>query len=247
MICAITNQKGGTGKTTTSVNLSGCLAHEGYRTLLVDLDPQAHSTIGLGLTLEQGQTSIKDVMDRSAPAEEAIVPDVTENLDLLASDITLAIVAEHLYVRNFREFILEKALLPVQQRYTYIIIDCPPTLNVLTVNAICAADFLLIPCQMGRYSLDGMADLLNIIETLKGSDFENYRILLTMFDARTTVTNEIIFKQLSDYQDKIFTTRIARTEALNQAQIAQESIFSFDPKSRAARDYYNLTQEILQQ
>lgn len=247
MISAITNQKGGTGKTTTSVNLSCCLAREGYRTLLVDLDPQAHSTIGLNVTLDQGQTSIKDVMDRSVPVEEVIVSDVARDLDLIPSEIKLAIVAEHLYVRNFREFILEKALQPIKERYSHIIIDCPPTLNVLTVNAICAADLLLIPCQVSRYSLEGMADLLNIIETLKGGKFQDYRILLTMFDARTTVTNEIILNQLGDYQDKIFKTRISRTEALNQAQIAQESIFSFDPKSKAAEDYYNLTQEILQQ
>jgi chromosome partitioning protein len=246
MIYSITNQKGGTGKTTTSINLACCLANEGHRTLLIDLDPQAHTTSGLGIKLDQGQLSIRDVLDREVPPEEAIVCDVTKGLDLLPSEIRLAIVAEHLYARNFREFILEKALNSVREKYDYIIVDCPPTLNVLTVNAICVADSLIIPCQTSRYSLDGMADLFNIIDTLKGKEFQNYRILLTMFDARTTVTNEIILKQLRDYQNKIFKTRISRTEALNQSQIAQESIFSFDPKSRAAKEYYNLTQEILQ-
>ena len=246
MIIASCNQKGGTGKTVTAIELSCGLAKSGRKTLLIDLDPQAHATVGLGIELERGQPSIKNILvDQQLEIADVAIKTKIDNLNIVPSDIRLSTSAEQLYTKIYREQILSKCLKPVRDKYSYIIIDCPPNLGVLTVNAIYAADFLIIPCQMSRYSLDGIADLLDTIEQLKGGKFDNYRILLTMMDSRNKTTNQYILDQLKDFEDKMFQTRIFRSEALNQARIAQEPIFNFDPKGRGSENYKQLTDEIL--
>lgn len=245
---SVINQKGGTGKTTTSINLSAGLTLEGKRTLLIDLDPQAHSTLGIGIDTESIEFSTYDILVAKEDIKKAIIPTYIKNLDIIPSHIKLASGSEQMYSKMFRESILENALKKLNS-YNFIIIDCPPALGVLTTNAIYASDFMIIPCQMSRYSLDGLADLLDTIEVVKNNKDERkeryYGILLTMFDKRNTITNEYILNQLALYKEFIFKATIMKNEALNQAQIVQQSIFDFDSKSVGAQNYRDLTREVL--
>jgi chromosome partitioning protein len=246
MVIASCNQKGGTGKTVTAIELSCGLANSGQKTLLIDLDPQAHATVGMGIELERGQPSIKNALvDQQMDLVDVSIKTKIENLSIVPSDIRLSAAAEQLYTKIYREQFLSKGLQPIKDLYSYIIVDCPPNLGVLTVNAINASDLLIIPCQMSRYSLDGIADLLDTIEQLKGQEFVNFRILLTMMDLRNKTTNQYILDQLKDFEDKILKTRIMRSEALNQARIVQDTIINYDPKGRGSENYNQLTQEIL--
>lgn len=249
-VVAIINQKGGTGKTTTTINLGAGLAYQGYRTLLVDMDPQGHTTIGIGIDPEMFEESMAEVMSiPRKPIDEVVMPTYIKGLYVAPSHIKLARAAEQLYSRMFRETILYQAL--QRTNYDYVLIDCPPSLGVLTTNSLYVAEFIIIPCQMSRYSLDGLADLLTTIEEVKNITTEElfqsdlFRILLTMYDRRNRVTNEFIMEQLRPYMEKTFGVIIMKNEALNQAQIAQKAIYDYDHSSTGARDYYLLTQEFL--
>ncbi|MFH1596577.1 MAG: ParA family protein [Pseudomonadota bacterium] len=250
-IVAIINQKGGTGKTTTAVNLGASLAYQGYRTLIVDLDPQGHTTVGIGIDTDSLAGSMSEVMTVPKKSiNEVVVPTYILGLDLAPAHIHLARAAEQIYARVFREAILAQSLKDAD--YDFILIDCPPSLGILTTNSLYACDFIIIPCQISRYSLDGLADLLNTIETVKNLSLEDlyqgnfYRILLTMFDKRNRVTNEYILEQLKPYREKTFNTIIMKNEALNQSQIAQKAIFDFEPKCSGAQDHLRLTLEFLE-
>jgi chromosome partitioning protein len=250
-IVAILNQKGGTGKTTTTLNLGAALSYQGYRTLIVDLDPQGHTTIGLGLEPDTLKGSMAEVMTIPRKnIEDVVVPTYILGLYLAPAHIHLARAAEQVYTRVFKEAILAQTLKDAD--YDFVLVDCPPSLGVLTINSLYACDFIIIPCQISRYSLDGLADLLNTMETVKNLSLEDlfqgdhFRILLAMFDRRNRVTNEYILEQLKPYRDKTFHTVIMKNEALNQAQIAQKAIFDFDPRSTGAQDYLQLTAEFLE-
>ncbi|MBM4273370.1 MAG: ParA family protein [Deltaproteobacteria bacterium] len=250
-VVAIINQKGGTGKTTTAINLSAGLAYQGYRTLVVDLDPQGHTTIGLGVEPDSFQECMAEVL--SVPRKriaEVIVATYIPGLYLAPSHIRLARAAEQCYTRVFREMILAQSLEGLE--FDFVLIDCPPSLGVLTTNSLFSCSFIIIPCQISRYSLDGLADLLTTVETVKNLSPEElfeqdlFRILLTTYDRRNRVTNEYILEQLKPYRDKTFATFIMKNEALNQAQIAQKAIFDYDPRSSGAHDYRQLTTEFLE-
>jgi chromosome partitioning protein len=250
-VVAVINQKGGTGKTTTALNLGAGLAYQGYRTLLIDLDPQGHSTIGIGMDPDAISASMSDVM--TVPRmniSEVAQPTYILGLEIAPAHIHLARAAEQVYTRVFREAILAQSLKGAD--YDFALIDCPPSLGVLTTNSLYACDFIIIPCQISRYSLDGLADLLTTVETVKNLTMEElfegdiFRVLLTMYDRRNRVTNEYIMEQLAPYREKIFKAMINKNEALNQAQIAQKAIFDFEPRSSGAQDYHQLTLEFLE-
>lgn len=245
-IIAIINQKGGVGKTTTSINFAAGLALRGYRVLLVDLDPQAHSTIGVGIEPGSFQASIGDVLAKKKSLQEIVLPTKVDGLFIAPAHIRLDKIEQQLNTELFRESFLKRALSGLD--YDYIVIDCRPTLGTLTINALYAASFIIVPCEMGRYALDGFADLMETVEHVKGNNGrkEDYiRILLTKFDSRNKVSNDWVFQQLDAYKHLIFQTSIRRNEALNQAQMAQEPIFSFKGDSSGAQNYEQLVEEFL--
>lgn len=250
---AILNQKGGTGKTTTATSLAGGLAYQNRETLLVDLDPQSHSSIGLDAYPETSQETIVKVFNkRGLPIQQVISPTYIEHLDIVPAHIGLAKTAEEMHTKIGKETYLRESLATLPDtHYQYCILDCPPNLGVLTVNALATADLLVVPCQTSRYSLDGLSDLMDVVEEVtqagltKTPEGPDIRILLTMYDVRNKVTNDFILEQLEPFKDKLFETRIRKNEALNQAQITQETIFDYDPDSKGAKNYHALTQELI--
>ncbi len=249
MIICFATHKGGTGKTTTSINVSAALARAGKKTLLVDLDPQGHSTVGLGFELEYDDGNIADILlNPKVKLDQVILPsEQYADLDLVPSNIRLASVAESLLAKMKREERLKKSLYPLAHKYEWMIIDCPPALGVLTANAVNASDVVLIPCQVGARALDGLGDLLDLVHILKGEDFNDWWILQTMIDKRNKVTLEIFQQQLGPYMDKkkVLETYIPQNEALNQAQIARLDIFSFENGCNGAKAYDNLAAELI--
>jgi chromosome partitioning protein len=245
-IVAIINQKGGVGKTTTSINFAAGLARQGKKTLLIDLDPQAHSTIGLGIEPESFTASISDVLAKKKPIGETILSGKAENLFIVPSHIRLDKIEQQLAPELFRETFLKRAIDSLD--FDYIVIDCRPTLGTLTINALYAANFIIVPCEMGRYALDGFADLMETIEHVKNGILEKsdfIRILLTKYDSRNKISNDWVLQQLEPFKHLIFETYIRRNEALNQSQMAQESIFSFKADSVGSLDYQQLINEFL--
>ncbi len=249
---AVLNQKGGVGKTTISVNLAYGLARAGKRTLLIDLDPQAHSSVIFCPDIPKDGT-VKEVFERTKvdlgplvrPAEVKGEP--VENLWIVPSSIHLAVTAERMISQHYRERRLDQTLTlaKVQGGYDFILLDCPPNLGVVTVNAIYTADRILIPTTYGRYSLDGIADLFGSIEEIREQSRDAFFTLRNAHDARTKATNEYIDKQLEELKPHLLATVIRRTEAINQAQISGEPVFTFDPKGYGAEDFAALTTEVL--
>lgn len=250
MKIAVLNQKGGVGKTTISVNLSYGLAKEGKRTLLIDLDPQAHSTLIFSRNVPK-QATIKELfINRLLDLKKVIRPailnkDPIEGLDIIGSNIHLAVTAEQIISKVHREKLLDHHLQKLESQYDFIIIDCPPALNVLTVNAIYSADLVLIPTLYSSYSLEGIADLFDSIAIVKETEKYKFCILRNNLDARNKKSNEFIEKNLKPYKEYILKTIIRKSEPINQAQMNKEPVFSFDPNSHATEDFISLTKEII--
>ncbi len=246
-IIAIINQKGGVGKTTTSINFATSLARSSYRVLLIDMDPQAHSTIGLGIEPGSFQHAVHDVLINKRDIRETILKTNIKNLEIVPSNIRLDLAEQQLTPQYFKEERLHKAIRNLD--YDFIIIDCRPTLGTLTINALFACNFIVVPSEMSRYSLDGFADLIDTINTVKNTeDFEHersLRLLINKYDSRKKISIDWITQEVEPYKHLIFDTKIRQNEALNQAHMAQEPIFDFDPKSHGAEDYKSLTQEFL--
>ncbi len=246
-VTAVINQKGGVGKTTASINLASGLALNGQKVLLIDLDPQSHSTLGLGIDPNTYNHAMHDVLLNSTNIKDIILSTQIKNLFIAPSHIRLDRAEQQLAQEMFREGFLAKAIKKL--KYDFIIIDCRPTLGTLTINALYACNFVLVPCEMGRYSLDGFAGLMETIGNVKRNDNFNFgkhiRILLTKYESRNKITNEWVLDQLEPFKNLLFKTRIRKNEALNQAHIAEEPIFIFKSNSAGAEDYKQLTKEFL--
>ena len=253
-IISLVNQKGGVGKTTTSINLSAALGKEGKKTLLVDLDPQRNATTGLGFSNGDYEGDVYEVMTGKCPIEKAIIKTKFENLSILPSTINLAGVDVE-FVKNMldnEEFKqneqLKLALDSVREKYDYIIIDCQPALGVATLNALVASDSVIIPVQCEFFALEGITQLLNSIIMVQSSMNPNLRIegvLLTMLDGRTNIGLEVIEEVRNYFKDKVFNTLIPRLVRLVEAPSHGKPINEYDPTSRATEAYANLAKEVI--
>ncbi len=245
---SVCNQKGGTGKTTSSVNISSCFALLGKKVLLIDLDPQANATSGLGINRHNIQKSTYHALLEELTIEEVILKTNVPNLDLVPSNLDLTGAEIELVGALGREHRLKRALAPVKDRYDYIIMDAPPSLGLLTINALCAADAILIPVQCEYYALEGLTQLLNTVELVKNNLNPNLQIqgvFLTMADLRTNLSREVIQEVKNHFKEKVYETVIPRNIRLSEAPSYGKPITLYDRHSIGAQKYEELSREIL--
>jgi chromosome partitioning protein len=247
-IVAIANQKGGVGKSTTAINLGAYLAMEGQSVLVVDLDPQSNATSGLGVSTSSNDGQIYDVLVNEVPLEDIIVKTSTEGLDLAPSSLRLAGAEVELVSVYSREGRLKKSLEPVRENYDIILVDCPPSLGLLTVNALAAADEVMIPIQCEYYALEGLVLLLRTFEKIRvylNPDLRIGGILLTMHDSRTNISKQVMEEVRKQYPNETFITVIPRNVRLSEAPSYGQPISQYDPLSRGALAYQNLAKEVI--
>lgn len=247
-IIAIANQKGGVGKTTTSVNLSACLAHIGKKVLLIDTDPQGNATSGVGVNKGEVQQCIYDILIDDVNIKDVIRSTKVENLDIVPATISLAGAEIELVSTISREVRMKHAIQETKDLYDYIIIDCPPSLGLLTINALTAADSIIIPVQCEYYALEGLSQLLSTIRLVQkhlNEDLMIDGVLLTMFDARTNLGIQVIDEVKKYFQDKVYKTIIPRNVRLSEAPSHGEPIIIYDSRSRGAEVYLDLAKEVV--
>ena len=247
-IISITNQKGGVGKTTTAINLSACVAQTGRHVLLVDLDPQGNSTSGLGVSKKKDVLCSYDVLIDDVPAEDAIRHTMLSSLDVLPSRIELAGAEVELVSMLAREQRLKQALKPIRDRYDYIFIDCPPSLGLLTLNALTASDSLLVPIQCEYYALEGLSQLMNTVKLVRRSrndalDIEG--VVLTMFSSRLNLCVQVVEEVKHFFKDKVYNTIIPRSVRMSEAPSHGLPITLYDPRNVGARAYTSLAEEFI--
>ena len=246
---AIFNQKGGVGKTTTNVNLSACLAKLNKRILVIDIDPQGNTTSGFGINKEEMEWSIYHSLIDEVNIKETIVDLEIKNLYLAPSNVELAGAEIELTKNNNRELSLKRAINEVKNEYDYIFIDCPPSLGLLTINALAAADSVVIPIQCEYYALEGVSQLMNTIKLVKKSLNQQLNIegvVLSMFDGRTNLSIQVVDEVKRYFRSKVYTTIIPRNVRLAEAPSYGLSIIDYDPKSKGAQAYMNLAEEFLE-
>lgn len=247
-IIAVANQKGGVGKTTTAVNLSACIAALDKRVLLIDVDPQGNSTSGIGVNKADVKYCVYDVVIDDVPVNDAIIKTELPNLSLLPATIQLAGAEIELVPTISREVRLRRAIQPLRNAYDYIIIDCPPSLGLLTVNALTAADSVLIPIQCEYYALEGLSQLLNTIRLVQkhlNTSLEVEGVLLTMLDARTNLGLQVIEDVKKYFRDKVYQTVIPRNVRLSEAPSYGQPVIHYDAKSKGAETYMDLAKEVI--
>ena len=247
-IIAIANQKGGVGKTTTAFNLGACLAADGKKVLLVDADPQANATSGLGLKPEEAESSIYECLVEGADVEKAICKTCVEGLEIIGSRIDLVGAEVQLMNRPHRERELMRMLEPLKDKYDFILIDCSPSLGLITVNALTAANSVIIPVQAEYFALEGISQLLNTIRIIKSRlrpDLEIEGFLLTMYDARLRLANQIFEELKGHFGDMVFSTVIPRNIKLSESPSHGLPVMLYDPESRGAIAYAQLSRELI--
>jgi chromosome partitioning protein len=247
-VIAIANQKGGVGKTTTAVNLAACLAQAGHATLLVDLDPQANATVGLGFTTDRVNNSVYHVLIDGVPLKEAVHATDVPGLDLIPSDIGLAGAEVELAGKEHRESILRKGVGELRPKYHFILIDCPPSLGLINLNGLVAADTVLIPVQAEYYAMTGVALLLNTLALVQRELNTGLRVegaLLTMVDSRAALSQAVVDEVRKMFRDRVYETLIPRSVRLAEAPSHGKPISVYDPKGKGAEAYVAVAREVL--
>lgn len=248
-IIAIANQKGGVGKTTTSINLSACIAEAGKRVLTIDLDPQGNTTSGLGLEKEKIENTVYELMIGQCTVRESLSKTNIDNLSLIASDINLAGAEIELIGINEKEYILKNEIDYIRDDYDYVIIDCPPSLNMLTINAMTTANTVLVPIQCEYYALEGLSQLvhtINLVQQRLNPDLEMEGVVFTMYDARTNLSLQVVDNVKKNLSTNIYKTIIPRNIRLAEAPSYGMPINLYDSKSAGAESYRLLAKEVIE-
>ena len=247
-IIAIANQKGGVGKTTTSVNLAASLGVLEKKVLLIDADPQANATSGLGIDVESVEIGTYQILEHSHTPHEALLKCTAPNVDVIPSHIDLVAIEIELVDKENREYMLKKSLDSIKDEYDYILIDCAPSLGLLTLNALTAADSVIIPIQCEYFALEGLGKLLNTIKNVQkihNNDLDIEGLLLTMYDSRLRLSNQVVEEVNTHFPEMVFETIISRNVRLSEAPSFGESILMYDAESKGAIQYLQLAEEVL--
>ena len=247
-IIAIANQKGGVGKTTTAINLSACLAEKGQKVLAIDMDPQGNMTSGLGLDKNSVEKTIYDLIIGESEVEEVLQKNALENLDILPANVDLSAAEIELIGIDEKEYIVKKAIEKIKDAYDYVIIDCPPSLSMLTINAMTTADSVLVPIQCEYYALEGLSQLIHTVELVKerlNPVLEIEGVVFTMYDARTNLSLQVVENVKDNLQQNIYKTIIPRNIRLAEAPSYGMPINQYDAKSAGADSYRRLADEVM--
>lgn len=247
-IISIVNQKGGVGKTTSAINLSACIANYGYRVLLIDADPQGNASSGLGINRKRVKNCLYNLMIEGTSINKVIINTEFRNLDIIPSTIQLAGAEVELATKQDRETILKNAILPIIEKYDYVFIDCPPSLGLITVNALTASHSVIIPLQCEYYALEGLSQLMETIKLVRKRLNKNLKIegiVFTMFDGRTNLAIQVVDEVKRHFRKEVYRTIIPRNVRLSEAPSHGKPIVVYDPKSKGAEVYSELAMEVL--